>query len=255
MSDLPDRTPQPSDEDAAPGADGARPTPPGAPREPEVSFGYEEDRTKVHRTAAPGAPGSGDPDVTAFTPAPRERQWGDDAQASRSGEATGTHAAATPAAAPAPAAQSASAAVPRKVSVRNRGRMRRRLGYLRRVRELGYRDLGGLVFELRRAGVDNEVLVSAKVDALYSIDLELHALEHGLRDFRNVEELQEPGVSVCLRCGALHGSDANFCPQCGIRVDQNAKAPTVAEPATVAGTTGSSPAVGAQATGTGRERR
>lgn len=246
MSDLPDRTPKPSDEDAAPGAPGMRPTPPGAPREPEVSFGYEEDRTKVHQTA-PGAP-----DDTAFTPAPRERQWGEAPQA---GQASGTQAIQPPADGPAPTAQAASATVPRKVSVRNRGRMRRRLGYLRRVRELGYRDLGGLVFELRRAGVDNEVLVGAKVDALYSIDLELHALEHGLRDFRNVEELQEPGVSVCLRCGALHGSDANFCPQCGIRVDQNTKAPTIAEPATVSGTTGTAPAVGTQATGTGREPR
>jgi hypothetical protein len=127
--------------------------------------------------------------------------------------------------------------------------MRRRLHYLRRVRELGYRDLGGLVFELRRAGAENEVLVGAKVDALFSIDQELHVLEHGLRDYRSIEELHEPGVSVCLRCGALHGSDANFCPQCGIRVDQQGAAHVPADPATVApGTTGTHRA--APATGT-----
>ena len=27
--------------------------------------------------------------------------------------------------------------------------------------------------------------------------------------------MREPGISVCPRCGALHGSDAHFCPSCG----------------------------------------
>lgn len=225
MSDLPDRPSHPfaSGEPSGPRSDGTA----GTGASPA-----EEERTAVHRTAT--APGAQDTSVTAFAPAPAREAPGD-----------------------AGVAQVASPAVPRKVSVRNRGRMRRRLRYLRRVRELGYRDLGGLVFELRRAGVDNEVLVGAKVDALRSIDRELHVLEHGLRDFRSVEELHEPGVSVCLRCGALHGSDANFCPQCGIRVDQHASAPAAAEPVTVAtagGTTGAMPADGGT-TGTGPRRR
>jgi uncharacterized OB-fold protein len=29
-------------------------------------------------------------------------------------------------------------------------------------------------------------------------------------------ELFIPGVSACARCGSLHGSDANFCPHCGL---------------------------------------
>ncbi|MEV4421874.1 zinc ribbon domain-containing protein [Patulibacter sp. NPDC049589] len=239
MSDLPDRTPKPADQDASSGEQptAARP----AAREPEVSFGYDEEQTQVHRTAVPDAP---DPQITGYTP-------------TAPGQAPAPEPAAPAPGDVGPATQVAAQAVPRRVNVRNRGRMRRRLRYLRRVRELGYRDLGGLVFELRRAGADNEVLVGAKVDALYSIDLELHALEHGLRDFRSVEELHEPGVSVCLRCGALHGSDANFCPQCGIRVDQRTATPGAAEPATVVtaptGNTGTVPAAGT--TGTGRERR
>lgn len=160
----------------------------------------------------------------------------------------GTPAAAPPAAADAAQAFGADAADPgaRKVGVRNRGRMRRRLRYLRRVRELGYRDLGGLVFELRRARATNEVLVTAKVDALRRIDAELHTLEHGLRDYRSIEELHEPGVSVCVRCGALHGSDANFCPQCGISV-QVSMATTnavVPPPAVVDGTPPAIPTAG-----------
>ncbi len=152
----------------------------------------------------------------------------------------------TPPAAPPtpPTAPTAAATVPEatevpKVTIRNRGRMRRRLRYLRRVRELGYRDLGGLVFELRRANATNQVLVDAKVDALRRIDAELHALEHGLRDYRTVEELHEPGVSVCIRCGALHGSDANYCPQCGVSVSTPVATVSAAAPppATVDGGT------------------
>lgn len=227
MSDLPDRPSQP--------VDPAEPDGPTAGGAPGAGAPRVEEPTAVHRTTAPGAQ---DSSITAFTPAAAPPE-----QAEQQAQPA--------------AAQVAAHAVPRKVNVRNRGRMRRRLRYLRRVRELGYRDLGGLVFELRRAGAENEVLVGAKVDALSSIDQELHVLEHGLRDFRSVEELHEPGVSVCLRCGALHGSDANFCPQCGIRVDQHASVPAAAEPATVvapSGSTGAFPADGGT-TGAGQRRR
>lgn len=232
MSDRPDRTPDPSDSDVSFDASEEPPT------STWLSDPGEEERTAVHATAADRQ----DSSITAFTPAPP-------------GAGPAPAAAASPEPAPAPTG----AAAPRKVNVRNRGRMRRRLRYLRRVRELGYRDLGGLVFELRRAGTENEVLVGAKVDALWAIDQELHVLEHGLRDYRSVEELHEPGVSVCLRCGALHGSDANFCPQCGIRVDSGASGPTHAEPATVAGAqaTGTHGVAGTDGGGssTGRHRR
>ena len=248
MSDRPDRTPEPHDSDVS--FDASEEPPTGS--YPTASR-PEEERTEVHRTA-PGAPGAAarqDSTVTAFTPSAPGAAAEQPAAAGQESDA-----AQAPSAPPASAA--APAATPKKVSVRNRGRMRRRLRYLRRVRELGYRDLGGLVFELRRAGTQNEVLVGAKVDALWAIDQELHVLEHGLRDFRAVEELHEPGVSVCLRCGALHGSDANFCPQCGIRVDAGGTGPVNAEPATVAGpATGSHAAAPTDGPGsaTGRHRR
>lgn len=98
---------------------------------------------------------------------------------------------------------------------RERGRLRRRLRYLRRVRELGFRDLGGLVFDLDRFGRERPDLVRAKLDALRSIDGELRAIEVALDDARPYEELREAGVSACATCGALHGSEARFCPACG----------------------------------------
>ena len=57
-----------------------------------------------------------------------------------------------------------------------------------------------------------------KLAALAAVDGELRALEHALDDAAPLTELREPGISVCSRCGALHGSDARFCPSCGTPV-------------------------------------
>src|SRR3954449_1678243 len=101
-------------------------------------------------------------------------------------------------------------------SFRDRGRLRRRLRYLRRVRELGFRDLGGLVFDQHRFNRPNEDLVRGKVAALAAVDHELRALEEALGEKRDITELREPGITACPRCGTLHGSDARFCPSCGL---------------------------------------
>jgi hypothetical protein len=113
-------------------------------------------------------------------------------------------------------AEPADPAAPPQPTFRNRGRLRRRMRFLRRVRELGYRDLGGLVFDQHRFNRPSEDLVRAKVAALGAVDSELRALEDALRDRRHITELREPGISACPRCGTLHGSDANFCPSCGL---------------------------------------
>lgn len=118
-----------------------------------------------------------------------------------------------PAAEPEPAPEQVAAQ--RRAALAARSRMRRRLRYLRRVRELAFRDLGGLVFDLHRFGRERPDLVELKLAGLASIDAELRALEAALADERDVEELAEPGISACAHCGALHGSDARFCPACG----------------------------------------
>lgn len=128
----------------------------------------------------------------------------------------------TPAPAPdpsAPAGLESQPAEPPVPSFRNRGRLRRRLRYLRRVRELGFRDLGGLVFDLHRFGRDGDALVAGKLEALASVDGELRTLEDAIDDRRDYVVLREPGIAACPRCAALHGSEANFCPNCGLRLD------------------------------------
>jgi ribosomal protein L40E len=116
---------------------------------------------------------------------------------------------------PLPAGMAPADVAPTRPSFRDRGRLRRRLRYLRRVRELGFRDLGGLAFDLHRFRRRNDELVLGKLAALDAVDRELRAIERVLNDRRDIIELREPGIGACPRCGALHSSDANFCPQCG----------------------------------------
>jgi hypothetical protein len=104
----------------------------------------------------------------------------------------------------------------RRTGFRDRGRLRRRLRYLRRVRELGFRDLGGLVFDLHRFHRQGDELVRGKLNALEQVDAELRAIERALDERRDFIELREPGIAACPRCGALHGSEAHFCPSCGV---------------------------------------
>jgi ribosomal protein L40E len=120
-----------------------------------------------------------------------------------------------PPAAPLPAGLAPEDVAPTRLSFRDRGRLRRRLRYLRRVRELGFRDLGGLAFDLHRFARRNDELVLGKLAALDAVDRELRAIERVLDERRDIIELREPGIAACPRCGALHGSDARFCPQCG----------------------------------------
>jgi len=103
-------------------------------------------------------------------------------------------------------------------SFRDRGKLRRRLRFLRRARELAFRDIGGLLFDMRRFGRERPDLVEAKIGALAAVDQELRALERILDDRRPLHELREPGITSCARCGALHSSESNICPNCGLQV-------------------------------------
>jgi hypothetical protein len=116
-----------------------------------------------------------------------------------------------------------------------RGRMRRRIRFLRKARELAYRDLGGLVFDLHRFGRRNDELVLAKLETVGRIDGELRTLESILSEHRPVTVLHEAGVAACPRCAAIHGSDDRFCPNCGLAMDLRAERPMAGPPAAAAG--------------------
>jgi hypothetical protein len=111
-----------------------------------------------------------------------------------------------------------------------RGRMRRRARFLRKARELAYRDLGGLVFDLHRFARRNDALVLAKLETIGRIDGELRALEATLAERQPVTVLREAGVAACPRCAAIHGSDDRFCPNCGLAMDLRAERPVAGPP-------------------------
>jgi hypothetical protein len=101
-----------------------------------------------------------------------------------------------------------------------RSRLRRRTRYLRRVRELLLRDLGGLVYEIHRSTGGDRVhydsLVRSKAERLAALDSELFELEKRLGAEHPETVLREPGVGgSCPSCGELHSSDARFCSACG----------------------------------------
>jgi hypothetical protein len=131
----------------------------------------------------------------------------------------------------------------------SRGRARRRSRFLRRARELAYRDLGGLVFNLHRFGQRNDALVLAKLSTLAHIDTELRTLENALQEREPVTVLREAGITACPRCAAIHSSEDRFCPNCGLSMARHvdlpiagAAAPAASPPSTPAPSPASPPA-------------
>jgi hypothetical protein len=104
-------------------------------------------------------------------------------------------------------------------STAKRGRLRRRLRYLRAAREILLRDIGGFYYEAQRseAGLDpHRRLLDAKTARLTRLDEEMRHLESRLEEAHPETILRQPGLGgTCPQCGELHGSDARFCPRCG----------------------------------------
>lgn len=129
-----------------------------------------------------------------------------------------------------------------------RGRVRRRARFLRKARELAYRDLGGLVFNLHRFGQRNDSLVLAKLATLGRIDAELRALEASLSERQPVTVLREAGITACPRCAAIHSGEDRFCPNCGLPLSRRSDLPIAGAPPAAAApvTASAAPATPAQ---------
>ena len=113
--------------------------------------------------------------------------------------------------------------------------MRRRARFLRKARELAYRDLGGLVFNLHRFGQRNDALVIAKLSTLGQIDTELRSLETALQEHQPVTVLHEAGITACPRCAAIHSGEDRFCPNCGLPMSRHVDLPIASAPGPAAG--------------------
>ena len=110
-----------------------------------------------------------------------------------------------------------------------RGKLRRRIAFLRAARELLLRDLGGFIYELHRTAHDIEHeahrrLRETKLARLSRVDAELHELEFRLDDVRRQVLVREPGVGgECSHCGELFASSAHYCSNCGNPLTESAR--------------------------------
>jgi hypothetical protein len=111
-----------------------------------------------------------------------------------------------------------------------RGKVRRRLRYLRRMRDLLLRDLGGFTYEIRRTagGTADETqrrLLESKMKRIEALDSEVRGLEARLGEPHTGAVLREPGIGgACPECGELYASDAHYCARCGTPLDAKARA-------------------------------
>ncbi len=107
---------------------------------------------------------------------------------------------------------------------RERGKARRRLRQLRRMREALLLELGALVFEMERRGRRDAGMLQVRVDRLRAIEEEASAHSAVLGDDRRMEELVAAGVAgECGNCGTLMSVADNFCPNCATPFSRRAR--------------------------------
>ncbi len=86
------------------------------------------------------------------------------------------------------------------------------------------------MFDLHRFGGRRDELLAAKLGRLGEVDSELRAIENVLEQRQPVTVLREAGVLACLRCAAIHSSEDNYCPHCGLSVSPSAERPLSTAP-------------------------
>ena len=105
-----------------------------------------------------------------------------------------------------------------------RVRLRRRVRFLRKQRELQMRDLGGLIFDMYRFGSKRQDLVREKLRAMFEADRELREFEALLGGRQGSLDVREPGVAgSCPRCLTLYSTDAHYCWRCGLALTEEAE--------------------------------
>ncbi|MEG0804711.1 MAG: zinc ribbon domain-containing protein [Pygmaiobacter sp.] len=73
------------------------------------------------------------------------------------------------------------------------------------------RQLGALVYSLKKSGEENEELVEHYVEVIAAVEAKLNECE--------VQEADKYCVSICPSCGVEVPTDAGFCPRCGTKLE------------------------------------
>jgi hypothetical protein len=103
---------------------------------------------------------------------------------------------------------------------RERGRMRRRLRELRRLREAQLLELGALVLEAHRHNRDDSPVVKSKAAEAAATDAEARTLAQALDTDGGLDNIIASGIAgPCPTCGTLASTAARFCSTCGTPLD------------------------------------
>jgi hypothetical protein len=122
---------------------------------------------------------------------------------------------------------------------RERGRMRRRLRELRRMREAQLLELGALVLEAHRHDRDDSPVIKSKAADAAAIDAEARALAEALDVDAGLDTIVAAGIAgPCPTCGVLTSTGARFCSTCGTALDGRPEASSNGAPTEVVETTG-----------------
>jgi hypothetical protein len=105
-------------------------------------------------------------------------------------------------------------------SSRERGRLRRRLRDLRRLREAQLLELGALVLEAHKHGRDDSPVIKSKAAEAAGTDTEARAVADALETNAGLDTVVAAGIAgPCPTCGTLASTAARFCSTCGTALD------------------------------------
>lgn len=103
---------------------------------------------------------------------------------------------------------------------RERGRMRRRLRELRRLREAQLLELGALVLEAHKHGRADSPVIKTKAAEAAATDAEARAVAEALDTDAGLDRIVAAGISgPCPTCGTLASTAWRFCSTCGTPLD------------------------------------
>lgn len=120
---------------------------------------------------------------------------------------------------------------------RERGRMRRHLRELRRLREARLLELGALMLEAHRQDRDDSPVIKRKAADAAALDAEARAIGEALgTGTGGLDTIVAAGVAgPCPACSTLVSTSARFCSTCGTALDGRPEpAPAEAAPAEAA---------------------
>jgi hypothetical protein len=103
---------------------------------------------------------------------------------------------------------------------RERGRLRRRLRELRRLREAQLLELGALMLEAHKQGRDDSPVIKTKSAEAAATDAEARAVAEALDTDAGLDTVVTAGIAgPCPTCGTLASTAARFCSNCGTPLD------------------------------------